>query len=234
VDQPYGNHKAGQLAFGPDGDLYVGFGDGGSEGDPQGNGQNTHTFLGKMLRIDVNHRDSGKAYAIPQDNPFVNTSSFLPEIWALGLRNPWRYSFDSQGRLIVSDVGQDTWEEIDLLEKGRNYGWNIREGKHCYHPPQGCRTQGLTDPIYEYSHDEGIAVIGGYVYDGKAIPSLSGKYVFGDFGSGRLWALTLPDASDVFALGRWGVSISTFGRDLQGELYLADYTSGKIYHIAGA
>ncbi|HYL92043.1 MAG TPA: PQQ-dependent sugar dehydrogenase, partial [Alphaproteobacteria bacterium] len=183
------NHKAGQLAFGPEGFLYFGLGDGGSAGDPLGNGQNTSTLLGKMMRIDVDATSPGLQYRIPPDNPFV-AGGGLPEIWAYGFRNPWRFSFDrATGRQFVADVGQDSFEEIDLVQKGGNFGWNIMEGLHCFNPPSGCNTTGLVMPIIEYSHAEGDAVIGGYVYHGSRLPGLRGMYIFGDFGSGRIWSL---------------------------------------------
>ncbi|MBZ5521349.1 MAG: PQQ-dependent sugar dehydrogenase [Acidobacteriia bacterium] len=184
------NHKAGQLAFGPDGFLYFGLGDGGSGGDPNGNGQNTSTLLGKMMRIDVDSLSPGLQYGIPPDNPFVGGGG-LPEIWAFGFRNPWRFSFDrATGRQFVADVGQDSFEEIDLVTRGGNYGWNIMEGLHCFNPPSGCNQSGLTLPIAEYSHAEGAAVIGGFVYHGQSLTALRGTYVFGDFGSGTIWGLT--------------------------------------------
>jgi glucose/arabinose dehydrogenase len=232
VDQPFPNHKGGQLAFGPDGFLYIGLGDGGSEGDPLHNGQNLQTLLGKMLRIDVDHRSGTLQYAIPPSNPFA-TGGGLPEIWAYGLRNPWRFSFErGAGRLFCGDVGQDTYEEIDILQSGRNYGWSVMEGMHCFNPASGCNMTGLTLPIAEYTHAEGDAVMGGYVYKGAAIPNLSGAYIFGDFGSGTIWELTEAPA------GTWtrakllstGRNISSFGQDVAGEIYVVDY-SGSILKL---
>jgi glucose/arabinose dehydrogenase len=234
VNQPFANHKAGQLAFGPDKFLYIGFGDGGSGGDPLGNAQNLQTHLGKMLRIDVDHTTAALPYAIPADNPFV-AGGGLPEIWAYGLRNPFRFSFDAAtGRLFAGDAGQDLYEEIDLLQRGGNYGWNVMEGLHCFKPATGCNQAGLMLPIAEYDHSEGIAVIGGYVYRGSAIPTLAGSYVFGDYGSGKIWRLTQDDS------GAWqrvlllssGRSISSFGRDSAGELYLVDYGAGAILKVS--
>ena len=234
VNQPFANHKGGQLAFGPDQLLYIGLGDGGSEGDPLGNGQNLNTLLGKMLRIDVDRTTGALPYAIPADNPFV-AGAGLPEIWAYGLRNPYRFSFDfATGRLFVGDAGQDLFEEVDLLQKGGNFGWNLMEGLHCFKPATGCDMSGLVLPIAEYNHTEGIAVIGGYVYRGTNIPALAGSYVFGDFGSGTIWRLTQD------AFGAWqrvpllkgGPNISSFGRDLAGELYVVDYGAGAILKVS--
>jgi glucose/arabinose dehydrogenase len=182
VNQPFTNHKGGQLVFGPDGFLYIGLGDGGSGGDPLGNGQNLSTFLGKMLRISVDPPfATGKEYGIPADNPFAGGGG-LPEIYAYGLRNPWRFSFEPvTNRLFVADVGQDSWEEVDILQKGGNFGWNVMEGKHCYPPTTTtCDMTNKILPITEYPHTDGVAVIGGYVYKGSAIPSLANKYIFAD------------------------------------------------------
>src|SRR6185369_4121436 len=179
IDQPFDNHNGGQLAFGADGFLYIGMGDGGSGGDPFGNAQNTNALLGKILRIDVNSTSAGKQYAIPAGNPFV-TGGGAPEVYAYGLRNPWRFSFDTPtSRLFVGDVGQDAFEEVDIVEIGKNYGWNIMEGTHCYNATT-CSSTGLTPPITDYSHSEGESVTGGFVYRGSAIPGMVGRYVFGD------------------------------------------------------
>jgi len=232
VNQPFPNHKGGQLAFGPDGFLYIGLGDGGSAGDPLGNAQNRQVLLGKMLRIDVDHTSPGLQYAIPSDNPFLNGVD-RGEVWAYGLRNPWRFSFDvPSGRLFVADVGQDKFEEIDILQKGGNFGWNIMEGLHCFKPSSGCNMTGLILPITEYDHSQGDAVIGGYVYRGPAIPRLSGTYLFSDFESGTIWGLTENSTgqwtrSQLIAGGR---NISSFGRDEAGELYVLDY-SGTLLRI---
>ncbi|HVN80731.1 MAG TPA: PQQ-dependent sugar dehydrogenase [Terriglobia bacterium] len=231
-DQPFENHKGGQLQFGPDGYLYIGTGDGGSGGDPMGNGQNKNTLLGKILRIDV---DQGSPYAIPSDNPFV-AGGGLPEIWAYGLRNPWRFSFDRlTGSLFAGDVGQALYEEIDLINRGGNYGWNIMEGYHCYSPSSGCDTDGLTLPINEYGHDLGNAVIGGYVYRGREYPSLNGLYFFGDFGSSRIWCLAETNRGtwERTELLRLGKEISAFGEDEDGELYVVGY-GGSIYRLASS
>jgi glucose/arabinose dehydrogenase len=224
IEQPFQNHNGGQLQFGPDKFLYIGMGDGGSEGDPLGNGQSVQTLLGKILRIDV---DSGDPYGVPSDNPFVNGGG-LWEIWDDGLRNPWRFSFDKQtGDLYIGDVGQDAWEEIDYLPAGSaggtNFGWSYFEGSHPYRgsPPAG---EEFVMPVAEYSHNLGEAVIGGYVYRGKNLPDWQGVYIYGDYGSGRVWGLLhLKDGSWQNALMfETGRSISSFGVDETGEIYLVD------------
>ena len=233
VDQPYSNHNAGQIAFGPDGYLYISFGDGGSGGDPQGNGQNLSTFLGSLIRIDVDNSSGGKNYSIPQDNPFVNNSDgYLEEIYAYGLRNIWRFSFDAEtGELWTGDVGQNKWEEIDIIESGKNYGWNIMEGFHCYNADD-CDTSGLSLPVWEYGHndDGGYSITGGFVYRGESVPSIKGKYVYADFVSGNLWALskTGTEFNNEILLAT-NYNIPTFGVDENEELYFSSFTTGKIY-----
>jgi len=237
VVQPYANHNAGQLAFGPDGMLYVGFGDGGWRGDPLEEGQSPGSHLGSMLRLDVDHPEGDRPWSAPADNPGRSAPGWPAETFAIGLRNPWRYSFSPDGRLIVADVGQDLWEEIDLVPPGSNLGWSRREGAHCYPADAVCSAEGMTEPIYEYAHGpDGSSVTGGYVYTGSRIPSLRGRYVFGDFLSGRVWALELPAAAGVrapgpAALGRWQVLISSFGRDGDGELYVLDFQGGAVHRI---
>jgi glucose/arabinose dehydrogenase len=225
-NQPFSNHNGGQLAFGPDGYLYIATGDGGSGGDPQGNGQSLTTLLGKILRIDVDKQDPGLNYAIPTDNPFVGSGNARGEIWAYGLRNPWRMSFDPvTGWLWAGDVGQNKYEEIDIIEKGKNYGWKIMEGFHCFSPSSGCDTSGLALPVVEYGREYGVSVTGGHVYRGTQTPELYGAYIYGDFGSGRMWYLRYDGSSDPVntAFPGSGLSISTFGVDEQGELYFADF-----------
>ena len=233
VAQPFSNHNAGQLAFGPDGYLYIGLGDGGSAGDPLGNGQNLVTLLGSILRIDVSGLSAPGDYEIPADNPFVGTTGARGEIWAFGLRNPWRFSFDSEtGLLWAGDVGQSSWEEIDIIAKGANYGWNIMEGSHCYSPATGCDQSGLTLPIVEYDHSEGCSVTGGYVYRGDQIPSLQGYYMYGDYCSGNIWALVYDGSvvTDNVLLVDSDLSITSFGEDLAGNLYILD-RQGGIYTL---
>ncbi|HEV7662704.1 MAG TPA: PQQ-dependent sugar dehydrogenase, partial [Chloroflexota bacterium] len=232
--QPYANHNGGNLVFGPDSYLYIGFGDGGNGGDPHGNGQSTSTWLGKLLRLDV----SALPYGIPADNPFVGTAGALPEIWATGLRNPWRYSFDRlTGDLLIGDVGQDQWEEVDYVAAGSagglNFGWNIAEGNHCYRS-SSCNLSPFVPAAAEYSHGRGdCAVIGGYVYRGSMYPALNGVYLYGDECSGRMWALT-RDAGGAWSttdLGKQGVSLSSFGEDDSGEMYVTGFDDGTIYRI---
>jgi glucose/arabinose dehydrogenase len=231
--QPYANHNGGHLAFGPDGFLYIAVGDGGSAGDPQGNAQNRGSILGKILRIDVDNPGGGRPYGIPADNPFVgNNEGFLEEIYAYGLRNPWKFSFDQKsGWLWAADVGQNRVEEIDIIQKGANYGWNIMEGSLCYPSSASCDRSGLTLPVWEYQHPTGNSVTGGYVYYGSNIPGLNGAYVYGDFGSGMIWALWLDSTgADNRALLDTGLNISSFGLDQENEMYVVDYR-GKIYKM---
>ncbi len=233
VNQPFSNHNGGQLAFGPDGFLYSALGDGGSGGDPLGNGQNKNVLLGKILRIDVNASTGGLPYGIPADNPFA-TSGGAPEIFAYGFRNPWRFSFDTNGTLFAGDVGQDSFEEVDIVQKGLNYGWNVMEGTHCFSPSTGCTMAGLTLPIHDYGRADGGTVIGGFVYRGTSIPTLVGAYVFGDFLSGRIWGLR-QDSTGAWQrtqLAAPGRSISTLGRDEANELYVVDYVAGSIFKLA--
>ena len=216
VPQPYANHDGGQLRFGPDGLLYIGLGDGGSGGDPQGNGQNLGTLLGSMLRIGVDPGPDGAPYTVPADNPHVGKAGARPEIWANGLRNPWRFSFAPDGRLIVADVGQNTYEEVNIVAAGDNLGWNITEGLHCFSPAQGCDTTGLVEPIFEYDHKQGVSITGGAVGFGAAPAALHGWYV-----------LAAPSK----VLGSMDINPSTFGQAADGTLYVADFGSGKIFRI---
>jgi glucose/arabinose dehydrogenase len=235
VVQPFVNHNGGQLVFGPDGYLYIGFGDGGSGGDPFQNAQNPLVLLGKILRIDVS---SGTGtYSIPSSNPFVGNPAYRQEIWALGLRNPWRFSFDRQtGDLFIADVGQDTYEEVNFQAAanagGANYGWNIMEGLHCY-TASPCDQNSLKLPIIEYDHSHGdCSIIGGYIYRGSRYPALGGVYLYGDYCSGRIWGVKLTGtAVENKLLLDSGMFLSTFGEDEDGNIYVADYGSGKIYEI---
>jgi glucose/arabinose dehydrogenase len=234
INQPYPNHNGGGLAFGPDGYLYIGSGDGGSEGDPNRTGQNLQTPLGKMLRVNV---DSGNTVTIPPDNPFIGKSG-LPEIWAYGLRNPWRFSFDHvTGNLFIADVGQDAWEEVDFIPAGTpggmNFGWSYYEGMHPYQdtPPANAV---FTWPVSEYSHADGCAVTGGYVYRGTALPELQGIYFYGDYCSGNVWGLieTSQDKWQSRILFTTSAKITTFGVDEAGELYMTDYGTGRILRLS--
>lgn len=230
VNQPYTNHNGGQLAFGPDNYLYMALGDGGSRGDPLGNAQNRSTLLGSILRLNV---DNTLTYSIPSDNPFVgNPENFREEIFAYGLRNPWRFSFDPvTGWLWVADVGQNKIEEIDIIEKGYNYGWNVMEGSLCYSPSIGCNQTDLTLPIFEYGHDVGISITGGYVYRGSKISTLYGYYLYGDYGSGRIWALFYNDSIvQNHLLVDSPLNIVSFGVDQENELYICAF-DGKIHKL---
>ncbi len=235
IFQPFANHNGGDLSFGQDGYLYIGLGDGGSGGDPDNRSQNLQEYLGKMLRIDVNH---GNPYAIPETNPFYNDPIALDEIWALGLRNPWRFSFDRvTGDLWIADVGQNTWEEIDFQPAsspgGENYGWRCYQGNAPYNTT-GCGGSELyTFPIHQYSHSFGCSVTGGYVYRGSQFPAMYGKYFFADYCSDRIW--TIRDAGGIWTVELYGQfsgnNFTTFGEDANGQLYVAGYSTGIIYII---
>ncbi len=237
IHQPYSNHNGGHLAFGPDGFLYIGLGDGGGAGDPRNNAQNLNSLLGKMLRIDV---DNGDAYAIPNDNPFIHKPNTWPEIWAYGLRNPWRYSFDRlTGDLYIADVGQNQWEEVSFQPAksrgGENYGWRMREGSHAFHPDTNPKT-GLIEPILEYDHDQGCSITGGFVYRGNDIPELQGTYLYADYCSGTIWGAKRD------GMGKWktqvllktSFNISTFAEDADGEIYFCHHhpKNGGVYKIS--
>lgn len=234
-DQPAENHNGGHLAFGPDGYLYIGLGDGGGAGDRFGNGQNGKSWLGAVLRIDV----SQNPYVIPADNPFVSDPDVLDEIWAIGLRNPWAFSFDRlTGDLFIADVGQNQWEEVDFQAVGgtggENYGWPIMEGAKCY-PDQNavCDQDQYVLPLVEYDHSLGCSITGGYVYRGEQNPALAGVYLFGDYCSGRIWGLTQTQAGvwELTQLVQANIRISSFGEDEKGELYLVAMDSGTLYQI---
>jgi glucose/arabinose dehydrogenase len=239
VDQPFSNHNGGWIGFGPDGFLYMALGDGGSGGDPQGNGQSLATLLGKILRLDV---DVPTGYAVPPDNPFVGVTGARGEIWAYGLRNPWRASFDRlTGDLYIGDVGQSGWEEISVQDGqstgGENYGWRIMEGSHCY-PSDPCDMSGLVLPVYEYPTSEGCAVTGGYVYRGTAITSLAGHYFFADYCEGFVRSFRYENGQ-IVDLRDWTAAlaaptlIASFGEDARGELYVTSL-SGSVYRFVAA
>lgn len=231
VNQPYGNHNGATVIFGPDGYLYLSLGDGGSAGDPHGHGQNLGTLLGSILRIDINKSDSGLAYSIPPDNPFVGVENARPEIWAYGLRNVWRMSFDRQtGNLWAGDVGQNKWEEIDLITKGGNFGWNIREGAHPYEPVE--TESVLIEPVIEYGRNQGASVTGGYVYRGSIFSELQGIYVYADFVTGTIWGLRYQSGrvTESSTLLEQPNNISSFGETPDGELLVTCF-DGRIYRI---
>ena len=226
VPQPWGNHNGAAVLFGPDGYLYVSIGDGGAANDPLDAGQDLTNILATIIRIDVDRKDEGLAYAIPSDNPFVGREGAKPEIWAYGLRNVWRMSFDREtGDLWAADVGQNLWEEVNVVTRGGNYGWRIREGSHPFR--EGTPPDPMIDPVAEYGRREGISITGGYVYRGQAYPSLRGVYLYGDYGSRRFWGLRYADgkASEVRVLleGRAGQHVSSFGEDAAGEIYVCAF-----------
>ena len=242
VPKVYGNHNGCTLLFGPDGYLYFGLGDGGAGGDPHNNAQNLGSLFGKIMRIDVDHEDAGLAYAIPKDNPFVGSPGARGEVWAYGIRNPWRMSFDRlTGELWVGDVGQDMWEEIDIVKKGGNYGWSIREGKHEYNVTRSSKDT-LIEPILDYPHKPtaldksaayGPCLTGGYVYRGKKLKGMEGAYLYAEYVLGWVRALRV-DKGQVTAdetLIEQPENISSFGEDAAGELYLLGYSNGRIYRL---
>ena len=238
VPQPYSNHNGGHLVFGPDGYLYVGLGDGGSANDPNGNGQDRTTLLGSILRIDVSTLDSQGSYSVPPDNPFAGEGGGVrPEIWAYGLRNPWRFNFDPEtGDLWAADVGQNAWEEVDVIRPGANYGWNVMEGAHCTPGGRGltgllrkgseeCDRTGLELPVVEYGREDGCSITGGYVYRGERLPSLAGAYVYGDFCSGKIWGLRAENdvAVEHRLLVDSSLSLSAFGENPAGDLFMLSF-----------
>lgn len=236
LEQPYGNHNGGTIEFGPDGMMYVAIGDGGSANDPHGHGQNRTTLFGTILRIDVRNATADEPYAIPEDNPFYKMSSARNEIWAYGLRNPWRITFDREtGELWCGDVGQKDWEEVDRIVKGGNYGWNLREGSHEFPPGRDDSNDpdGLIEPIAEYGRRAGISITGGYVYRGKAIPALQGWFVYGDFATRTIWAVHSEAKGvddEVIKLGTAKGPLASFAETPDGELLIACY-DGRVYRI---
>ena len=229
VPQPYQNHNAGQIAFGPDDMLYIGMGDGGLRDDPFEHGQNPSSLLGSILRLDVRDSTDAQPYAIPGDNPFVGQPNVAPETWVLGVRNPWRFSFDPDGRMIVADVGQDKLEEVSIAPAGANLGWNRREGNACFErSSMPCEGPTMVEPVYVYDHSEGVSITGGLVLPSSSLRDLQGKYLFGDFVSGRLWAIDLPEspgepATGLVALGRWPVLPTSFALDPEGHPLVVDF-----------
>jgi len=232
-DQPAANHNGGQLAFGPDGYLYISFGDGGGGGDTFGNGQNQQSWLASILRIDVSN---GLPYSVPSDNPFLSKPQARPELWAKGLRNPWRFSFDRQtGEMYIADVGQGNYEEVNVIPQGKggeNFGWPIMEGLHCY-TTTSCNQSGYVLPVVEYDHSQGCSITGGYVYRGSKFPSLNGTYFFGDYCSGIIWGLR-RDATNEWHVAKLldtELQLSSFGEDDAGEIYVLDLGGGTVYQI---
>jgi len=233
IKQPYSNHNGGSIRFGPDGYLYIGLGDGGAANDPHGNGQNLQTLLGSILRIDVDRQDEGLAYAIPKDNPFAGRADARGEIWAYGLRNVWRLSFDRETRqLWAGDVGQNRFEEVNLITRGGNYGWNIREGFHSFAPNTPAKPPGLTDPVVEYFRGEGLSITGGQVYRGRQLQDFQGDYFYADYVSGNVWALRMDGGAvkEHRRVAETALEIAAFGEDRQGEMYLCAF-DGHIYHL---
>jgi glucose/arabinose dehydrogenase len=235
IPDKYWNHNGGTLVFGPDGYLYIGLGDGGNGGDPDKNGQNLGVLWGKILRIDVDHKDAGLAYAIPKDNPFVGKAGARGEIWCYGIRNVWRIAFDRQtGDLWAGDVGQDTWEEIDIIRKGGNYGWNLREGTHKFKDGSESRDE-LIEPVLDYHHNVGKSITGGNVYRGKLVPDLAGGYLYADFVSGKIWALWYDHAAKRVTANRLitdgGGAVFSFGEDDAGEAYYMTQNGGLFHFI---
>lgn len=252
IQQPFWNHDSGQMTFGPDGYLYISTGDGGKGNDPLMTSQNLFSLLGKILRLDVDSNAGDLAYGIPKDNPFIGKPGIRPEIWCYGMRNPWGLHFDKSGRLWCADVGQALWEEVNLIEKGGNYGWSYREGAHDFQLSRNpsLKTEGkdavkLIDPVHEYSHADGISITGGVVYEGKAFPALKGSYIYGDWGSGFMWALNVNDAGkktgNTILRKRNAAGKSAFkGTGFQptaittrpdGELWILSW-DGKIYEMS--
>lgn len=234
IESPAANHNGGMIAFGPDGMLYIATGDGGGAGDPWGNAQNLASPLGKLLRIDP---DAARPYAIPDDNPYANHPAARGEIWAFGLRNPWRFSFDRMtGDLWIGDVGQNRFEEINRLpagSRGWNFGWNRMEGNECFPPRSRCTPGRHKPPVAAYGHDQGCSVTGGYIYRGRRIPQLAGTYLFADYCSGRVWGLRPHEgAFEMRELLQTGLRISSFGEDAAGELYVIDHQGGRVFRIA--
>ena len=225
IAQPFANHNGGAIRFGPDGMLYLGFGDGGSGGAPMGNGQNLGALLGKIIRIDLRNASTSQPYAVPSDNPFVGRAGARGEIWAYGFRNPWRMTFDAAtGALWVGDVGQDAVEEIDIVTRGGNFGWNVTEGDRCYKPSSGCDRSGLVAPVVTYTHTAGrCSVVGGTIYRGTKVPAISGSYIYGDTCSGEVWAINPTNPRTPVLIASGVPALSSFGVDAEGEITLLSF-----------
>jgi glucose/arabinose dehydrogenase len=240
IEQPFSNHNGGPMKFGKDGYLYIGFGDGGGRNDPVSRGQDLSTWMGKILRIDVDHKDEGKNYAVPKDNPFVDRKGAKPEIYAYGIRNPWRLTIDRKtGAIWIGDVGQDLWEEIHIIRRGGNYGWSIREGNNGFN--NGLRTSNEApqdppiDPIWEYDHQVGKSITGGYVYRGTRLPELEGAYLYGDYVTGKIYALYYDQQRQKviknMAVPSTGIAVLSFGEDEQGEVYyMVESVRGRCFY----
>jgi glucose/arabinose dehydrogenase len=225
VGQPFANHNGGAIRFGPDGMLYLGLGDGGSSGDPSGNGQDLNTLLGKVIRIDVRNASADRPYVVPADNPFVGRSGARGEVWAYGLRNPWRMSFDAAtGALWVGDVGQGAVEEISVVTRGGNFGWNVVEGDRCYKPSSGCDRTGFIPPVVVYGQDNGrCSVVGGSVYRGTRVPQITGSYVYGDTCSGEMWAVNAAAPGTPVRIASGVRNMTSFGLDAAGEIVVLSF-----------
>lgn len=234
IEQPYSNHNGGQVHFGPDGMLYIATGDGGAGGDPADHGENPHTLLGALLRIDPTRSTDSDPYAVPQDNPFADGTNGAPEVWAYGLRNPWRFTFDDDGRIWIADVGQSWYEEVDLVDvatgAGTNFGWDVMEGTQCFEPTEGCDDDGLTAPVYEYDHGQGCSITGGVVVGPGGPPSLDGVYLFTDYCGGWIRGLRPNRRSvDAFTLrpaGQEPLALVAFGKGDDGAVYVIDLSGG--------
>jgi len=233
LEWPLPDHDGGALAFGPDGMLYAAFGDGGHGLTPTSKSQDPLDLWGKMVRLDVDRTSGALPYAIPSDNPFAGRAGIRHEIFALGFRNPWRFSFTPDGTLVVADVGADAWEELNLARGGENFGWNVMEGDACYPPGSTCPTAGMTKPHFKYAHGKGACIVGGHVYQGARLPALRGLYVFADYERGTVWALDLAGAGPPRVVGESGRHLVAIARDSAGELYFGDIISGEILRLDG-
>ena len=233
LEGPLPDHDGGALAFGPDGMLYAAFGDGGYGLTPTSKSQDPLELWGKMVRLDVDRTAGALPYAIPFDNPFVGRAGVRQEVFALGLRNPWRFSFAPNGTLVIADVGADAWEELNFARGGENFGWSVMEGDACYPPGSTCSTAGMTEPHFKYAHGKNACIVGGHVYQGARLPALRGMYVFADYERGTVWALDLASAGPPRIVGESGRHLVAIARDSTGELYFGDILSGEILRLDG-